>query len=140
MTKITRMLLAYGWIASMAAAFGFESQGNGKAKGKEKGAEQRVGPILPESEPVFIKQESVLIRNWSAQSKGGLPPGLEKQLVRRGTLPPGLQKKIQPLPPYLEMQLRVLPTGYRRVIIGGNIILMNERTGLIYDILRDILH
>lgn len=26
------------------------------------------------------------------------PPGLEKQLVRRGTLPPGLQKRPQPCP------------------------------------------
>ena len=65
-----------------------------------------------------------------------LPPGLEKQLRRRGTLPPGLQKKVQPVPVGLERQLRVLPTGWRRVVVGGNIILMDEKTSLIYDVVR----
>ncbi len=87
-----------------------------------------------------------MIRDWSQSYRGGLPPGLakrdrlppglEKQLRRRGTLPPGLQKKVQPVPVGLERQLRVLPTGWRRVVVGGNIILMDEKTSLIYDVVR----
>ena len=38
----------------------------------------------------------------------------------------------------LERQLRVPPTGYRRVVIGGNVILMDAKTSLIYDIIRDL--
>jgi hypothetical protein len=68
-----------------------------------------------------------------------LPPGLEKQLRERGKLPTGLEKKLQPLPPELERQLRVLPTGYRRVAIGGHVILMNEKTAVIYDMIRNAI-
>jgi hypothetical protein len=35
--------------------------------------------------------------------------------------------------------LRRLPTGYRRVVIGGNVILMNEKTALIFDIIRNVI-
>jgi hypothetical protein len=68
-----------------------------------------------------------------------LPPGLERQLKERGHLPPGLQKKVQPLPLTLERQLRILPTGYRRVAIAGHVILMDERTSEIYDIVRNVI-
>ena len=32
-----------------------------------------------------------------------------------------------------------LHTGYRRVVIAGNVILMNETTGLIYEIIRNVI-
>lgn len=99
--------------------------------------------------PVFTRRERVLISDWFRFNRGGLPPGLakrdrlppglEKQLRERGTLPPGLQKKVQPLPYDLERQLRRLPAGYRRVALGGNVILLNETTAVIYDILRDVI-
>lgn len=101
------------------------------------------------SGPVFTRRERVLISDWFRFNRGGLPPGLakrdrlppglEKQLRERGTLPPGLQKKVQPLPYDLERQLRRLPAGYRRVALGGNVILMNHETAVIYDILRDVI-
>ena len=56
-----------------------------------------------------------------------------------GTWPPGRQKGVQPLPYDLERRLRRLPYGYRRVIIGGNVILMEARTAVIYDIIRDVI-
>lgn len=117
-----------------------------KGRDKKETAGDRVREVLPESEMVFSREEQVLISRWYSNDRGGLPPGLakrdrlppglEKQLRRKGTLPPGLQKKIQPMPMGLERQLRVLPTGYRRVVIGGNVVLMNEKTALIYDIVR----
>jgi hypothetical protein len=109
----------------------------------------KVREVLPASEPVFTEQERILIKGWFGTHRTGLPPGLakkerlppglEKQLRTRGTLPPGLQKKIQPLPLDLSHQLRRLPTGYRRVVIAGNVILMNEKTAVIYDIIRDVI-
>ncbi len=116
-----------------------------KGKGKDKTAGDKVREKLPPSEPIFAEQERIIIRNYYQEGKGlppglakrdRLPPGLEKQLRKRGTLPPGLQKKVQPLPIALERQLHVLPTGYRRVVVGGNVIIMNEKTALIYDIVR----
>ena len=103
--------------------------------------------------PPFQSQrvERTVIKNWFANpqnlkglppglaKRDKLPPGLERQLRERGTLPPGLQKKIQPLPPELEKQLRILPTGWRRVVIAGNVVMMNEKTAVVYDIIRNAI-
>jgi len=110
---------------------------------------EKVRELLPEGEIVFTQQERVLVKKWFGRhhsnlppglaKRNRLPPGLEKQLRERGTLPPGLQKRVQPLPFELERQLHQLPTGYRRVVIGGNVILMNEKSALIYDIIRNAI-
>lgn len=129
------------------------AQGQGRGRGgesrEERTAGDKVREALPPSEPVFTTAERTIITRWFTTNRSNLPPGLakretlppglEKQLRERGTLPPGLQKKIQPLPVELERQLSVLPTGYRRVVIGGNLIVMNPVTGLIYDIVRNVI-
>jgi len=143
------------WWIVVAALFLLTLSGNsafskdkndGKGQGKNKTAGDKVRKMLPPSEPIFVQQEIVLVRGWYRDGGKGLPPGLakrdrlppglEKKLVRGGKLPPGLQKKIQPLPIEIERQLHVLPTGYRRVFIAGNAVIMDPRTSLIYDVVR----
>jgi hypothetical protein len=68
--------------------------------------------------------------------KGNLPPGLQKQLKRNGKLPPGLAKRS--LPYDLEERLSPIPRGYVRLKVGTNIVLMNEGTEVIVDIIHDI--
>lgn len=65
-----------------------------------------------------------------------LPPGLRKQLAKRGTLPPGLQS--QHLPSDLERQLSHLPAGYVRLRIATDVLLIDERTRVILDVVTDI--
>ena len=137
------------------------AQGQGRGRSGEQREEQRGGQreertagdavreALPASEPVFTTAERTVITRWFTTNKSNLPPGLakretlppglERQLREKGTLPPGLRDKIQPLPVELERQLSVIPTGYRRVVIGGNVIVMNPVTGLIYDIVRNVI-
>lgn len=144
---LVAILLTFGGSPLLA------QKGKGKGQGKQEGSVQtpgeKVRTALPEGERVFTQQERVVVTNWFRDNRSGLPPGLakrdrlppglEKQLRQRGTLPPGLQKKIQPLPVALERQLRPLPTGWRRVVIAGNVILMNERTATVYDIIRNAI-
>jgi hypothetical protein len=132
-------------------AGGANAQGKGKAKGEASGqtAGDKVRSGLPPSEPVFSAQEITIVQDYFRTNRSSLPPGLakreslppglEKQLVKNGKLPPGLKKKVQPLPIELERQLTVLPTGYRRVVIAGNAIVMSPTTGLIYDIIRNVI-
>lgn len=68
-----------------------------------------------------------------------LPPGLRKHIQRNGTLPPGLQKRVQPFPRGLEILLPRLPDGRRRVIIGVDVILIDERSSLILDVVEGVL-
>ena len=143
------LLLALLLFTTIASAQG-NSQGRGKGnRDANETAGDKVRRTLPPSVPVFTTQERTVITNWFGTRRGNLPPGLakrdrlppglEKQLRERGTLPPGLQKKVQPLPIELDRQLTALPTGYHRVVIGNNIILMNQTTSLIYDIVRNVI-
>lgn len=68
--------------------------------------------------------------------KDRLPPGLEKQLVRRGSLPPGLQKRLQPCPHDLERYLPPPPPDCSHVLIGGHIVLLNQKTNVVVDFLN----
>ncbi len=90
---------------------------------------------------VFGSLERNLIRNFLGSPSGkkfkgrykGLPPGLAKQLRRRGTLPPGLRRNY--LPPGLSSRLPGLPPGQARVFVGNDVLLIQQATGLILDIL-----
>ena len=93
---------------------------------------------------VFSPLERDLIRNFLGSPSGrkfkakkfkhkSLPPGLAKQLRRRGTLPPGLRRNY--LPPGLSSRLPGLPPGQARVLVGNDVLLIQQTTGLILDIL-----
>lgn len=137
-------------LSVLALAAGVVASPQGKAR-KEPGqtAGEKVREVLPEAERVFTTEEITLVKNYFRDNRSGLPPGLakreklppglERQLRKNGTLPPGLQKKMQPLPVELERQMRNLPTGWRRVVIAGHVIMMNEKTAAIYDLVRDVI-
>lgn len=66
-----------------------------------------------------------------------LPPGVRKNLARGKPMPPGIAKKT--LPPDL---VRVLPErpGYEVVQVGWDVVLVEVATGLIRDVLMDVIH
>ena len=68
--------------------------------------------------------------------RGQLPPGLAKQLDERGALPPGLAKR--DLPSDLEFALprRI---GERFYIVDGNVVLVEQATGVVLDIIDNIV-
>lgn len=65
-----------------------------------------------------------------------LPPGLARQLTENGALPPGLAKRDLP-----EDLLSRLPArkGTKRVIVDNDILLIEEGTEIVLDIIEDIL-
>ena len=65
-----------------------------------------------------------------------LPPGHQKRIEKHGTLPPGLMR--YHLPADLEKKLTVLPSGYARVRIGGDIVLLDENTQIAVDIIYGV--
>jgi hypothetical protein len=101
--------------------------------------------------PVFGKRQESIIRNWFSNKKNlkglppglakrkRLPPGLERQLQKNGSLPPGLQKRVHSLPLDLEHLLPNLPKGIGRVIIGGDVVLLDKTSNTILDIVRKVL-
>ena len=90
-----------------------ERAGKGKGKAGKKG--------LP---PGLAKKEQ-------------LPPGLARQLEERGTLPPGLAKR--ELPPELTSRLPEPEPGQDRVVVDDDVVLVDEATGVVIDVLENVL-
>jgi hypothetical protein len=67
-----------------------------------------------------------------AKRRGGMPPGLAK----RERLPPGLQR--EPLPHALARQLSPLPSGYLRVRVGRDIVLLDGRSHVVIDVIYGV--
>ena len=68
--------------------------------------------------------------------KQELPPGLQKHIRKHGELPPGLTGRRLPLE--LERNLSRLPEGYVRMKVGGDMVLMNEITRVVFDVIWGI--
>lgn len=94
-------------------------------------------------EVAFSDRDRSLIREYyhrhlppGLAKRSSLPPGLQKQVQRRGHLPPGLEGKS--LPHELEVQLSSLPEGYVRLRVGVDVVLMNTHTRVVVDVVKDI--
>lgn len=72
-------------------------------------------------------------RHHHHHKKHHLPPGQQKHLARHGKLPPGLAKRA--LPDDLERGLSRLPRNYVRVRIGSDIVLLNQQTQVVMDVI-----
>ena len=92
-----------------------------KNKGKNKGKNRGKNKKMPKG---LAKRKS-------------LPPGLQKQLDRNGSLPPGLAKRN--LPTDLSRDLPPARQGTERVIAGNDVVLIHQATGVVLDILKNIV-
>ncbi|MEJ2255300.1 MAG: hypothetical protein P8Y75_13245 [Nitrospirota bacterium] len=91
----------------------------------------------------FTRRDVKLIRAYYRKNlppglakKKRLPPGLQRQVQRNGTLPPGLAARS--LPRELERKLSPIPENYVRLRVGMDIVLMDTRTRVVLDIVKDI--
>lgn len=66
-----------------------------------------------------------------------LPPGIQKQLLRGKGLPPGIAKKLV-LPKQVNSYVN-LPTTYDLVVIGSNLVLLDQVNSVVVDFITNIL-
>jgi hypothetical protein len=104
--------------------------------------------VLPDVSVSFGPEQESFIREWfSKQQKlGELPPALIRHeasptlsLSRDGVLPEGLRQSVQSLPVGLECQLPTLPKDLHRVVLHGDVILLEVSTARIVDLIRGVL-
>ena len=121
-------------------------------KGKSNNAHEKgAGVTVAIDVRVFGESQEATIRAWFSNKKNleGLPPGLakrerlpaglERQLQKNGSFPPGLEKRVHLFPLGLERLLPELPKGVIRIVIGVDILLLDETSNTILDIVREVL-
>lgn len=126
-TEIERQVIEdyYGGDAAVHDEDDDDDRGNRGGRGKNRGNKNRGnGGNSGDLPPGLAKRDE-------------LPPGLERQLERNGTLPPGLGKRN--LPDDLRTRLRNPDDGTDRQIVGTDVLLVDTATGVILDILRDVV-
>jgi hypothetical protein len=108
-----------------------------QARGKNRDAVDRpasVDHLSGSVQIVFGRQDAQIIREYYAPRYRDLPPGLQKKLVRTGQLPPGWQKRFEAFPVAIERRLAALPAGYRRGVVDGHAVIVDDRTHVILDV------
>ena len=148
-------------LALVFAAPAWAAQGKGQGKPADKGKPAEAGKKDDKADKereeqaakgrAFGKDHEKTIRDWFGDNQNlqglppglakreQLPPGLQRHLEKNGTLPPGLQKKVQPLPESLDKKLPKTSDDVRRVVVAGNVILLEKRTSKILDIVKDVI-
>jgi hypothetical protein len=72
-------------------------------------------------------------RPGNGRGRGGLPPGIEKNLARGKPLPPGIAK--QYLPSELLVRLPTVPRGTEYIVVAGKLLLVEIATQMVRDVL-----
>jgi hypothetical protein len=108
---------------------------------KKKTAHPREGPSVQVSAGVVFSvfEREHITAFYGQHRQSGvkpLPPGIRKNLARGKPLPPGIAKQV--LPSDLEALLPGRP-GYQRIQVGLDVLLVEVATGVIHDILMDVI-
>jgi len=143
--------------ALMAASIGSAAAPAAPPASEQMTGQQAAGIVFTEVEKRLIRdyyeKRSGTSASDEAEDEGGhgkskqmppdlakrehLPPGLQKHLEKNGRLPPGLAKR--DLPANLVAQLPPAHAGTLRQIVGSDVVLIQEGTNVILDILENVL-
>jgi hypothetical protein len=122
-------------LAGVAAAQPPPGRGQGGPPGRAgPDAGAALGALL-----VFTAIEQARIREWFVANPYAvqpLPPGIARNLARGKPLPPGIAKRYAPAG--LLRQLAPRP-GYEILVVGASIVLVHAATGIVHDILSDVI-
>lgn len=78
------------------------------------------------------------VRTQILTQSRSLPPGIQKQLLRGKGLPPGIAKKFVRLPKQVNSYVN-LPSQYDLVVIGSNLVLLDQVRYVVVDVISNIL-
>jgi len=121
----------------MGLPFAAEAQGRGRGAG---GGGDSGGGISLSAQITISVGDRDAIREFYAvrppQGVEGLPPGTRRNLERGKPIPPGIARRN--LPGDLRSRLSV-PAGFDVVEVGLDVFLVEVATGVIHDVLMDIV-
>lgn len=135
MRKVAILLLL---CALAVAAKPWKDKGKDKGQGRGAGHAKQARVVQRVEYREFLPAHRTIVVDYYrspawADHRSDLPPGIYKQLRRKGHLPPGLEKKMVAFPPVLVEQLPPVPYGYERGFIGHVAVVWNPRTRVVFD-------
>ncbi len=123
---------------ALAGSKGSSGKGHGNNQSGD-AAEALVGAVITAFEIAIINDYLHRYQSDLPPAFAGakpLPPGIAKKLARGGSMPPGIAKRY--FPNNLLSSLPPRP-GQEWLVVGTDILLISVATGLILDILHDVL-
>lgn len=116
----------------------FQSHGNGKGHSQANVMGKSAKTQVKQGARFSSQDKTQIIKYFDAKPMGitTLPPGIAKNLARGKPLPPGIAKVF--LPSDLVSTLPVYP-GYEYLAVGHDAVLVNQSTGMVADILSNIV-
>ena len=135
------LLMAAAMTVSTPALAG--NKGKNKKSHDDNAAQHDASPAIV---TLITATERTIIFNYVSQyrdvlvtapgSGKPLPPGIAKKVARGGTLPPGIAKRYLPQDLLVQLPPR---QGYQWVVVDNDVLLIAAATGLIVDVLADLL-
>ena len=135
-TRTLRHLLASALVVPLLLASIQAAQAQKKPKGSVQGRPD-VAVLVGVTFSIEEREQiSEFFGRYGPQEMKPLPPGIRKKLARGKPMPPGIAKKV--LPPELLGVLRERP-GYQAVQVGWDVVLVEVATGVVRDVLMDVI-
>jgi hypothetical protein len=132
MRPLSALVLVTVLVASPAWADPpWERDGGRRGHEQQGGRQERdIGNIL-----ITAAEKALIGDYYRGQASQSLPPGIRKKVARGKPLPPGIAKNF---PDDLRGRLPPRP-GYDWRSVGPDVVLVEAATGVVVDVLKDIL-
>jgi hypothetical protein len=130
-------IVAVSFSLTLLAPMESEAQGRGRGNGRAAAASS--GPTVSATVSISLQdRESIRVYYASHGQPGAqaLPPGIRRNLERGKPLPPGIAKKVSPA--NLTSRITV-PERFEIVEVGLDVLLVEAATGIIHDVLMDVI-
>lgn len=121
------------------AAAQAQGRGNGRGHGRPEASTTGVEAEVTASVSISLADRAIIQEFYATHTRQdveSLPPGIRRNLARGKPLPPGIAKKT--LPSDLRSRLTV-PERYEVVEVGLDVFLVEVATGIIHDVLMDVV-
>jgi len=132
-----RLIVLVGAVCALtlASPTSAEAQGRGRSNVQSTAS----SPTLEASVSISVGDREVIRQYYAEHAHGGLealPPGIRRNLERGKPIPPGIAKRTPPQ----ELRSRIMvPERFEMVEVGLDVFLVEVATGIIHDVLMDVI-
>jgi Ni/Co efflux regulator RcnB len=129
--------IALALVVALTATTALAAQSDRGPKGRNQ-TQNRAAEVVVRGGGVNLTVQRTIREYYADKPRAAreLPAGAARNYARGKRLPPGLAKR--PVPPDLAVRLRVQP-GYQYVVVDRDVLLIAVSTGIVADILFDVL-